>query len=481
MEFITEWPPPDGPDRIQIDQEEEQPKNKRVKRRKSSGRSIEELVSAQVLIASWWRKNGTSQDLNNVKSKAPYAKIKAICKLKDTQNFLQALEKRFVDSTTCRDIYTLVTLYRILEKDQEAFSSSQLLLEKRALRYLSCKSSESLLNLEYIKGLSSFDKEVLRVATLAQLQYHFACSADTAAKAEMAATSSLPKEDFPTSTVQVCQAKELTLQNFKEKFSQAKKPVIIEGLELTQHLWTFSFLKSVAGQYSVHLRYAHPDSTEWAKLESSAESVTIRDFIESIEEDKVGESEAKGYLFDWSLPLYCPELYKDFSVPFYFEESQDYLKKVDCSLYKRSWPSLFISPKGTVSELHIDAFGSNFWMALLSGRKKWTFFQPKMTPYLRPRYVDTFDPVFDIDWQELKVDQFTPTVMMEVTLTPGQVLFVPAGSPHRVENLEASVAVSGNIVDESNLQECLLMLSRNALSDNRCIELMAQLLALQNK
>ena len=66
MEFITEWPPPDGPDRIQIDQEEEQPKIKRVKRRKSSGRSIEELVSAQVLIASWWRKNGTSQDLNNV-------------------------------------------------------------------------------------------------------------------------------------------------------------------------------------------------------------------------------------------------------------------------------------------------------------------------------------------------------------------------------------------------------------------------------
>ena len=129
-------------------------------------------------------------------------------------------------------------------------------------------------------------------------------------------------------------------------------------------------------------------------------------------------------------------------MPFYFEESQDYLKKVDCSLYKRSWPSLFISPKGTVSDLHIDAFGSNFWMALLSGRKKWTFFQPKWTPFLSPRYFDTFDPVFQVDWQALKVDQFD---VMEVTLTPGQVLFVPAGCPHRVENLEASVAVSGNI------------------------------------
>jgi hypothetical protein len=39
-----------------------------------------------------------------------------------------------------------------------------------------------------------------------------------------------------------------------------------------------------------------------------------------------------------------------------------------------SWPSLFVGPSGSCSGLHIDAFGSNFWMALLQGHKKWTLF-----------------------------------------------------------------------------------------------------------
>ena len=43
------------------------------------------------------------------------------------------------------------------------------------------------------------------------------------------------------------------------------------------------------------------------------------------------------------------------------------------SLYQDSWPSLFIAPGGLKSELHIDTFGSNFWMALFEGRKRYEF------------------------------------------------------------------------------------------------------------
>lgn len=42
------------------------------------------------------------------------------------------------------------------------------------------------------------------------------------------------------------------------------------------------------------------------------------------------------------------------------------------SLYHDSWPSLFIAPSGCRSELHVDAFGSNFWMALFEGRKRFS-------------------------------------------------------------------------------------------------------------
>ena len=40
------------------------------------------------------------------------------------------------------------------------------------------------------------------------------------------------------------------------------------------------------------------------------------------------------------------------------------------SLYQDSWPSLFIAPPGVHSGLHIDAFASNFWMALFKGKKR---------------------------------------------------------------------------------------------------------------
>lgn len=51
--------------------------------------------------------------------------------------------------------------------------------------------------------------------------------------------------------------------------------------------------------------------------------------------------------------------------------SDDFLQRTaPGTLYKDSWPSLFIAPAGLISELHVDAFGSNFWMALFEGKKR---------------------------------------------------------------------------------------------------------------
>ena len=75
------------------------------------------------------------------------------------------------------------------------------------------------------------------------------------------------------------------------------------------------------------------------------------------------------YLFDWSLPLHCPELARELTIPCYF--AGDFLQRTPAgSLYQDSWPSLFLSPAGITSELHVDAFGSNFWMALFQGKKR---------------------------------------------------------------------------------------------------------------
>ena len=78
------------------------------------------------------------------------------------------------------------------------------------------------------------------------------------------------------------------------------------------------------------------------------------------------------YLFDWSLLVNCPDLAKELKIPKYF--ANDFLQRTPSgSLYRDSWPSLFIAPAGITSELHVDAFGSNFWMALFEGQKRYQY------------------------------------------------------------------------------------------------------------
>ena len=77
---------------------------------------------------------------------------------------------------------------------------------------------------------------------------------------------------------------------------------------------------------------------------------------------------------------------------------------ISFTLRRSSWPSLFISPAGLSSELHVDAFASHFFMVLLEGRKRWTFFPAEAVPHLRPalEQPDGIDPVFNVHKEKLK-------------------------------------------------------------------------------
>ena len=57
-------------------------------------------------------------------------------------------------------------------------------------------------------------------------------------------------------------------------------------------------------------------------------------------------------------------------------------------------------------------------------------------------------------------------------LQPGELLFVPSGCPHRVENMEKSLAISANFVDRSNLAKVLEELKVNSILDERSADLL---------
>jgi len=64
---------------------------------------------------------------------------------------------------------------------------------------------------------------------------------------------------------------------------------------------------------------------------------------------------------------------------------------------------LFIGPAHTESQTHIDSFGSNFWMALMEGKKRWVLVHPDDDYMLNPRWIPgCSDIVFDVNMKNLE-------------------------------------------------------------------------------
>ena len=106
---------------------------------------------------------------------------------------------------------------------------------------------------------------------------------------------------------------------------------------------------------------------------------------------------------------------------------------------------------------------------------RWTFFPPDDLPLLYPLYTDSTDAVFQVDLSRPDLT-LHPLLSLshptQCTLSQGELLFVPAGSPHRVENLSPSLAISANFVDSSNFGSVLGELRVDGLRDPRARDLL---------
>ena len=60
-----------------------------------------------------------------------------------------------------------------------------------------------------------------------------------------------------------------------------------------------------------------PGSADWARLEPGPE-MTVSELLTRVQHPPGGDTQRTECLFDWSLPLYCPELAAQLTVPKYF-------------------------------------------------------------------------------------------------------------------------------------------------------------------
>jgi hypothetical protein len=280
--------------------------------------------------------------------------------------------------------------------------------------------------------------------------------------------------------------------------------------------WTFSSLLPHVGHLNaVSLKYTHAHSTSWARLEtrgcksmtSILQEMTVQREREldasRRQETKPAASEATTsaaadvtppptyYVHDESLVLSVPSLLSSLTLPRYF--SNDLFQSLTPgSMFRDSWPSLFVGARGSRSHLHIDTLATHFWMTMCgdaAARKKWILYEPRDLPLLYPNYSNygSIDPLFDLipyeaefvpeDEEESAVASssisatatssassffssqhsryplFVHARPRIVVLRAGEVLFVPHGTPHYVENLDTTLSFSCNFIAADNIAE----------------------------
>jgi LPS sulfotransferase NodH len=99
----------------------------------------------------------------------------------------------------------------------------------------------------------------------------------------------------------------------------------------------------------------------------------------------------------------------------------------------------WFGPEGTVTPLHHDP--CNILIAQVTGRKRF-----KLIPSAQWEYVyASANWVSDIDCEELDLvarPSFRQITVLDVTIAPGEVLFIPVGWSHHVRALEPSISIS---------------------------------------
>ncbi|KAL1514754.1 hypothetical protein AB1Y20_003840 [Prymnesium parvum] len=165
------------------------------------------------------------------------------------------------------------------------------------------------------------------------------------------------------------------------------------------------------------------------------------------------------YLADVSIARSFPWIHQLFRVPRYFTHCFTHRTRKNLSIAIDT-PALFIGAAGTRSALHIDQMCSNFWMFVGQGYKRWICFHPDDAYLLSP----TFDEADQINRfpsvEELSADidcaqRMARARRVELNIGPGELLFIPQGTPHEVTNLSITTAVSANFIDQSNVEQSI--------------------------
>ncbi|MBL8917777.1 MAG: cupin-like domain-containing protein [Myxococcaceae bacterium] len=225
----------------------------------------------------------------------------------------------------------------------------------------------------------------------------------------------------------------LSPRGFIEHAVAPNRPVVLTAMmgdwkALTK--WTWRFLRDTVGDAGV-LVMEHRETAERYDLNVSdlSEPTTLREFIGWIQ--RVKHSNAR-YMVARNNGLASAGLKPLARDVGFFGGILD-RRRLD------GFVSLWVGPGGTVTPLHQDTANNLFCQ--VRGRKRFLLVDPANAELLR----DCLSYYSDLDAERFDVKRYpylAHVQKLEVTLGPGQALFIPAGWWHHVRSLSPSVSVS---------------------------------------
>jgi histone arginine demethylase JMJD6 len=240
--------------------------------------------------------------------------------------------------------------------------------------------------------------------------------------------STVKTAQFP----QVDRRAELSLREFRTEYLWPGRPVVItdaiESWPARSH-WTFNYFRSHYPDTDVKVFWLRGERYE----PSSTEKMQLGAFIDRIQTNSFDTYPC--YIRDdWQIFLTHKELLSDYQVPKYFFDWFAFLPRFMRLIY----PRIFIGPKGAITPLHLDIWGTHAWLAQLIGRKRWILFPRDQQELLYDCNVQPQHPDFD------RFPLFRKSKPVECTIGPGDLIFVPGGWAHEVVSLDATMSITHN-------------------------------------
>lgn len=230
----------------------------------------------------------------------------------------------------------------------------------------------------------------------------------------------------------------LSILEFEEKFKKKRTPVIItHALDcLAMEKWNIQYFKDKYTDKKVELDFYALESPQ-KNQKWGTRTLKLPEALDLICNNT--DKSIKHYLMQKSMSVQFPELLSDAQLPIYANKKLNY------------FVNLWIGESGIVSQAHYDC--SDNFLTQIFGRKRVRLFSPLDSINMYPSAIDDdclgdktashISQIQDTDFVNAQdFPDFKYAVCYEGIISPGDLLYIPAGWWHEVKSLETSISVN---------------------------------------